>query len=111
MRSRCGSTCARSTSSGSKHDPPAKRDIPMTVSAATTNSETPSRLERLLPLLAADPANLALLADAAERALAERKPEVAADLLERYAAIQPLPPRETNLAGLAALQMQQFDRA
>jgi tetratricopeptide (TPR) repeat protein len=70
-----------------------------------------SRLERLLPLVDADPANRALLSDAAETALAEGKPEVATDLLDRYAAIEPLPPRETNLAGLAALQTRRFDRA
>ncbi len=70
-----------------------------------------SRLGRLLPLLDADPANLALLADAAETALAEQRPEVAADLLDRYAAIAPLPPGQANLAGLAALQTRRYDRA
>ena len=75
------------------------------------NDGTSSRLQRLLPLLDADPANLALLSDAAETAMAEQKPEVAADLLERYAEIEPLPPHETNLAGLAALQSKRYDRA
>jgi tetratricopeptide (TPR) repeat protein len=76
-----------------------------------TDTAEASRLERLLPLLEADPANLSLLADAAETALAERRPEVAAELLERYSAIAPLPPRETNLAGLAALQTRSYGRA
>lgn len=83
----------------------------MTVLNAARNDNAPSRLQRLLPLLDSDPENLALLSDAAETALAEQKPEVAAELLERYARIEPLPPRETSLAGLAALQTKQFDRA
>ncbi|HYD38017.1 MAG TPA: tetratricopeptide repeat protein [Allosphingosinicella sp.] len=76
-----------------------------------TEAEAPSRLDRLLPLLEADPSNLALLADAAETALAEDRPEKAADLFDRYRAIAPLPPREANLAGLAALQSRRYDRA
>lgn len=83
----------------------------MTGPIDAAEADAPSRLERLLPLLDSDPANLTLLADAAETALAEQKPEVAADLLERYAAIAPLPPSETNLAGLAALQTKRYDRA
>lgn len=70
-----------------------------------------NRLERLLPLLDADPQNLNLLSDAAETALAERRPDVAAELLGRYSELAPLPSRETNLAGLAALQLRQFDKA
>jgi tetratricopeptide (TPR) repeat protein len=70
-----------------------------------------SRLDRLLPMLEADPANLALLADAAETAIAEQRPETASELLDRYAAIAALPPRETNLAGLAALQTRNYHRA
>ncbi|MDQ4087015.1 MAG: tetratricopeptide repeat protein [Pseudomonadota bacterium] len=69
------------------------------------------RLERLVALLAQDPNNLPLLSDAAETALSERRPEVAADLLARYAAIEPLPPKECNLAGLAAMQLNRFDEA
>lgn len=69
------------------------------------------RLERLLPLLEADPGNLALLADAAETALAEGRPETTAELLDRYAERAPLPPRETNLAGLAALRCRQYEKA
>lgn len=83
----------------------------MTMHGTGQNGGASSRLQRLLPLLDADPANLALLSDAADTALAEQKPEVAAELLERYAGIGPLPAHETNLAGLAALQMKQFDRA
>lgn len=70
-----------------------------------------SRLDRLLPLLDSDPSNLSLLADAAETALTEQRPEVASELLDRYSAIAPLPPRETNLAGLAALQTRSYGRA
>jgi tetratricopeptide (TPR) repeat protein len=70
-----------------------------------------SRLERLSPLLESDPGNLSLLSDAADAALAELKPEIADELLGRYAQIAPLPPREINLAGLAAMQMKQFAKA
>jgi tetratricopeptide (TPR) repeat protein len=83
----------------------------MTGSIDAAAAAPPSRLASLLPLLDADPTNLALLADAAETALSERQPETAAELLDRYAAIAPLPPRETNLAGLAALQTKRYDRA
>lgn len=83
----------------------------MTGPIDAAEAAAPSRLDRLMPLLDSDPTNLALLADAAETALAEKQPETAAELLERYAAIAPLPPRETNLAGLAALQTKQYDRA
>lgn len=83
----------------------------MTGPIDAAEAAAPSRLDRLLPLLEADPANLSLLADAAETALAEHRPEIAADLLGRYAAIAPLPPRETNLAGLAALQTKSYGRA
>jgi len=65
---------------------------------------TEMRLNRLLSLLEADPDNIALLSDTAEAALAECRPKIAADLLERHAGIAPLPARELNLAGLAALQ-------
>jgi tetratricopeptide (TPR) repeat protein len=64
-----------------------------------------------MPLLESDPRNLMLLADTAEAALDERQPGIASDLLVRYAAIAPLPAREVNLAGLAALQARRFDQA
>jgi tetratricopeptide (TPR) repeat protein len=63
-----------------------------------------SRADLLSSLLESDPTNTALLAEAAEAALAERRPELAADLLERYARITPLSPGALNLAGLADLQ-------
>ncbi|HEX9932566.1 MAG TPA: tetratricopeptide repeat protein [Allosphingosinicella sp.] len=75
------------------------------------NVANPSRLERLMPLLESDPSNLSLIADAAESALDERRPEQALELLDRYGAIAPLPPRESNLRGLAAMQLQRFDEA
>jgi tetratricopeptide (TPR) repeat protein len=83
----------------------------MTGPIEAAEAAAPSRLDRLLPLLDADPGNLSLLSDAAETALSEQRPDVAADLLDRYAAIAPLPPSETNLAGLAALQTRRYDRA
>ncbi len=75
------------------------------------SSEASSRADRLLGLLEHDPTNVALLAEAAESALAERRPEVAAELLDRHARIAPLSPRELNLSGLAAMQLKRFDRA
>ncbi len=83
----------------------------MTVDSAVQNDPAPSRLQRLLPLLDSDPKNLALLSDAAQTALAEGQPKVTEALLERYSAIAELPPLETNLGGLAALQTKRFDRA
>jgi tetratricopeptide (TPR) repeat protein len=78
---------------------------------ANADAPTSSPLQRLLSFLGTDPGNLSLLADAAEAALDEGEPEIASELLARYAAIAPLPPRETNLAGIAALQTCQFDKA
>lgn len=69
------------------------------------------RLTGLLQMLETDPRNLALLADAAETALDDRRPDITADLLDRYSEISPLSPRETNLAGLAAMQSGQFETA
>ena len=69
------------------------------------------RLHRLLPLLESDPQNLTLIEDAAETALEEGEPQAAAELVDRYAAIAPLPPHLANLAGLAAMQQQRYDEA
>lgn len=73
--------------------------------------ETESRLDRLLLLLSSDAENPALLGDAADAAVEERRPEEAIALLERLEAIVPLPPREANLMGLAAMQLGRHDRA
>lgn len=75
------------------------------------NATGQSAVVTLLALLESDPTNLMLLADTAEAALDERRPEVAIELLARYGDIAPLPPRETNLAGIAALQTRDFERA
>lgn len=69
------------------------------------------RLATLLGYLESDPGNLSLLADTAEAALDEGEADVAASLLERYAGHAPLPPRETNLAGLAAMRRGQYEVA
>lgn len=69
------------------------------------------RLASLLGFLERDPGNLPLLADAAEAALDAGQPDTARGLLARYADKAPLPPREQNLAGLAAMQSGQFDAA
>jgi tetratricopeptide (TPR) repeat protein len=75
------------------------------------DGESKGRLDGLLRLLESDPSNLILLADAAETALSEHRPEDAADLLDRYSAVQELPPREINLAGLAAMQTEHWEKA
>jgi tetratricopeptide (TPR) repeat protein len=67
-----------------------------------------SRLARLLPLLESDPGNLTLLADAAETALDEGRPEVAAELIDGYSGDEALPPSATNLRGLAAMRLGDF---
>jgi Flp pilus assembly protein TadD len=69
------------------------------------------RLQRLLGFLDADPANLALLADAANAALDESQPETAADLLQRYRVLAPLPPGLANADGLAAMRSGRYEQA
>lgn len=71
----------------------------------------PGRLQRLLGYLDGDPTNVALLADAANAALDESQPETAAELLERYAALAPLPPGLLNAKGLAAMRSGRYDQA
>lgn len=71
----------------------------------------PSRFERLAGYLEHDPANLALIADAADAAFAEDRFDDAEAMLARHAAIAPLPPREGNLAGLIAMRQLDWPRA
>ncbi|WP_375397064.1 tetratricopeptide repeat protein [uncultured Sphingomonas sp.] len=76
-----------------------------------TSDPAVANLEQLLGYLALDPANPALLADAAEAAIDARRPADALDLLDRAAVIVPPGPRERNLAGLAAIHAGRFDMA
>jgi len=69
------------------------------------------RLERLLRFLDKDPTNLALLAEAASAAFDDRAFDLAAELIERHAAIAPPPATLMNLKGLVALAQQRFDDA
>jgi len=78
---------------------------------ASHAAETPSRLQRLLAFLEREPGNLALLNDAATAALNERRPELAAELIQRYEAIAPAPPALRNIKGLAALGQGDFQQA
>jgi len=71
----------------------------------------PSRLARLVGFLGQDPGNLQLIADAAEAALDEGEADQASDLLDRYAALAPLPPALINLKGVAAISQRRFDEA
>jgi tetratricopeptide (TPR) repeat protein len=70
-----------------------------------------SRLQRLLGFLGHDPKNLRLIADAAQAAFDEGDPACAERLLERYDAIEPLPPALVNLRGMAALDAQRYEDA
>jgi tetratricopeptide (TPR) repeat protein len=70
-----------------------------------------SRLRMLLGFLEQDPDNLRLLSDAASAAVDEGDPGAARALLDRYAALAPLPPAELNLMGIAALADQRFEEA
>lgn len=64
---------------------------------------TTSRFERLSGYLAADTDNLALLADAAIAAFDEGHSDAVAALVDRHAALAPLPSSLVNLLGLCAL--------
>ncbi|MEJ0027175.1 MAG: tetratricopeptide repeat protein [Rhizomicrobium sp.] len=73
---------------------------------ATTLPHT--RLDRLSRFLERDPANPALLADAAHAAYDAQDFERAAALLKRYRALQALPPELANLDGMTALASGRF---
>lgn len=79
--------------------------------AEPSNNPPPSRLQRLLGFLEQDAGNLSLLAEAAEAALAEREPQTAKELLDRYAAITPWRDREIELAGRASLETGAYEEA
>lgn len=74
-------------------------------------SNDPSRLSQLLGFLNHDPDNLHLISDAVSSAVDEGDSETAAALLDRYAALAPLPPAMLNMKGLAALRDGRFDDA
>src|SRR5258706_290875 len=65
-------------------------------------------LQRLLGFPERDPANPSLLADAAQTAFDEEAFDMADSLLDRYAAIEPLPPPLGTLKGLVALAQRRF---
>lgn len=81
------------------------------MTSAVSENARAARLDRLLGFIEVDGSNLSLLADAADAAFAAGKPELAADLLGRYAAIEPLVPHLRNLAGLVALEQRRFEDA
>lgn len=82
-----------------------------TAEAARAANAAHERLRRLTSYLQVDPANLALLADTAETALAAGDPQQADEILHRYAVLRPLPPKLLNLRGVIALYEQRFDAA
>ena len=69
------------------------------------------RFARLTDLLAHDPHNPHLLSDTAEAAQAEQRWDDVTALLDRLAAVQPLAPAQLHLAGMAALQRQDWSAA
>ncbi|WP_448661543.1 tetratricopeptide repeat protein [Sphingomonas sp. CJ20] len=70
----------------------------------TQTAPAQSRHDRLVALLAEDPDNVALIADAAEAAFAEERFDAAGDLLDRHARLRPLPPQLQHLSGLVAMR-------
>lgn len=72
------------------------------------SAEPAGRFDRLTALLAHDATNPHLLSDAAEAAQAEARWEAVDDLLDRLQAVQPLSPAQLHLAGLAAMQRQDW---
>jgi tetratricopeptide (TPR) repeat protein len=76
-----------------------------------TEAETQDRLQRLLNYLEADPHNPSLLGDAAAAAVDARQPQQAMDLLDRLAGIRELSDEDLHVLGLAALHLQDHQRA
>jgi tetratricopeptide (TPR) repeat protein len=69
------------------------------------------RLERLIGFLDHDSGNLILLADTAAAAFADNDLDLAAELIERCRAIEPLIPSLENLDGMVALARGDFAKA
>jgi tetratricopeptide (TPR) repeat protein len=69
------------------------------------------KLARLLGFLERDPENAKLLADAAHAAFEAKDFDRAAELLDRRAALQPLPPALANLRGKIALATEDYAQA
>jgi len=78
---------------------------------SSRNTAHSTRLKQLLGFLRSDPVNKVLLADAALASFEERSFDLAKDLLDRCAAIEPLAPMLLNLKGLVALAQQNFAEA
>lgn len=75
-------------------------------------SEHPAtRFDRLSDYLLTDPENLQLLSDAADAALDEGRHAEAAALIDRHAAIAPIPKSLVNVLGLCALAEQRHSDA
>lgn len=70
-----------------------------------------SRFARLSALLEQDPRNLNLISDAAQAAVDEGRGEEALALLDRHAAIAPLPAGAQHVAGLAEMARNNWDGA
>jgi tetratricopeptide (TPR) repeat protein len=68
-------------------------------------------LKTLIGFLTSNPDNIPLLLEAAERSLLEQKPNLALELFTKCSTLSALPPKELNLAGLAAMQVKKFDTA
>lgn len=74
-------------------------------------SNDASHFRRLLGFLDHDPDNLELIADAASAAVDEGDHEAASGLVDRYAALAPLPRAMLNLQGVIAMGEGRFEAA
>jgi tetratricopeptide (TPR) repeat protein len=81
------------------------------VSARRERIDEVSRLRQLLGFLDRDPDNPHLLGDAAAAAVDEGDPAQAGALIDRYAALAPLPPAMLNLKAVAAMGAGRFEAA
>jgi tetratricopeptide (TPR) repeat protein len=83
-------------------------DTVSSLAPAAFGDDPTNRLDGLLKFLDRDPTNVALLTDAADAALAAKRPDMATELLASRATIEPAGLRERNLEGLAAMQDKRF---
>ena len=77
----------------------------------TATAKPSARLGRLLGFLERDPNNLALLGEGASIAFDERAFDLAAELLDRRATLEPLPPPLVNLKGVVEIARRNYAEA
>jgi len=77
----------------------------------TAQPKPKARLEQILSFLDQDPSNGALLADAASSAFDAGDFDLADELIQRHAKLEPLPAGLINLRGLIAIAQKRYDDA